>query len=322
MVEIPEEGRGSEETKVEQTGLAARISRVVGAFQDEFAMSLLDEIVRTKAAEIEQRKGQVPLSELITRFSTDQLPVLSDALATPGIHIIAEIKYCSPSFGRFACQEPPETIGEEYVKGGATAISVVTDEPYFAGRLEFLDRIRNLFSGSGRERNRGGEAEAVLEPVPLLRKDFILDRYQLAEARSHGASAALLIVSCLGRARLGELLNRCQDFGIEALVEIHSARELEIALHSGARLLGVNNRNLENFEVDIQTSFEIARLMEGESGYILVAESGISDAVAILELRDAGFSGFLVGTCLMSSSNPGQALRKLVSADPRQELTS
>jgi indole-3-glycerol phosphate synthase len=157
------------------------------------------------------------------------------------------------------------------------------------------------------------EGQDAIESVPLLRKDFILDRYQIAEARLAGASAYLLIVACLERPALNELKEAGREYGLEALVEVHDIYELEVALDAGATLVGVNNRNLRSFEVNVNTSFEIARELERESGLELVAESGISDSSLIAELRDAGFSAFLIGTAFMDSQNPDESLRDLLT---------
>jgi indole-3-glycerol phosphate synthase len=151
--------------------------------------------------------------------------------------------------------------------------------------------------------------------VPLLRKDFIIDRYQIAEAGIAGASAYLLIVACLEKRALEDLQKAGRDYGLESLVEIHDSYELEAAVDSGATMIGVNNRDLRSFEVNVNTSFEIARRMEGESEVELIAESGISNPSLIAELRDAGFSAFLIGTALMDSRNPARRLRQLLGTE-------
>ena len=215
--------------------------------------------------------------------------------------IIAEIKYKSPSHGFFACQRTPEEISGSYSRAGAAALSVLTDQVFFAGSLEYLARVRkHLDQGvAGR-------------PVPLLRKDFILDRYQILEAGNAGASALLLIAAVLPGPRLKELLEATGENGMEALVEVHDPRELEAALESGAGIIGVNNRNLKNFKVDIRTSFDIARRLEGVEGLLLVSESGISEPLQIQELAAAGFEGFLIGSAFMDSEDPGEALAGLL----------
>lgn len=236
-------------------------------------------------------RSRLPLNRLLDQIPEQPPPSFTAAITQPGINIIAEIKYRSPSRGRFACHLPPKELAGIYVENGAAALSVLTEKKYFDGDVEFL---------------RAVEVEA-----PLLRKDFIIDRYQVAEARFYGASAYLLIVSCLSRGELSGLISYGKDFQLDALVEVHDAFELEAALESGARLIGVNNRDLQTFQVDLRTSFEIARRMEKETGCILVAESGISEHSQIVELQDAGFSAFLIGSTLMDSADPGARLRQL-----------
>jgi indole-3-glycerol phosphate synthase len=255
---------------------------------------MLDRIVASKKQELIQTKENVPLEKLLGRIP-EQPPVsLRSALAQPGVNIIAEIKYKSPSRGEFACQLPCLDLAGIYSENGAVALSVLTEKSYFSGDLSFLQEI------------------AKEKPdLPLLRKDFIVDPYQVVEARSSGACAYLLIVSCLSEQQLKSLIHYGQEFQLDALVEVHDPFELEKALKGGARIIGVNNRNLQTFEVDLDTSFDIARRMEGERGHTLISESGIKEHSQIAELQDAGFQGLLVGSILMDSSDPGEKLRQL-----------
>ncbi len=255
---------------------------------------MLDRIVASKKQELIQTKENVPLEKLLGTIP-EQPPVsLRSALAQPGVNIIAEIKYKSPSRGEFACQLPCLDLAGIYSENGAVALSVLTEKTYFSGDLSFLKEI------------------AQEKPdLPLLRKDFIVDSYQVVEARSSGACAYLLIVSCLDEQQLQGLIQYGQEFQLGALVEVHDPFELEKALNAGARIIGVNNRNLQTFEVDLDTSFDIARRMEGEEGHTLVSESGIKEHSQIAELQDAGFQAFLVGSILMDSSDPGEKLRQL-----------
>lgn len=265
---------------------------------------MLKKIVDYKRFELESRRNLVPYFELEKRTKGLRPggSSLSRALVAPGVSIIAEIKYKSPSHGPFSCRMDPELIAEAYLRAGASAISVLTDEHFFSGKLDFLARVRKHLDVIDQE-----------EEIPVLRKDFIFDRYQVLEASLVGASALLLIVAILSPSELRSLLSFSRDKGLEVLVEVHSPRELEIALESGAEIIGVNNRNLETFEVDLRTSFDIARRLEGVKGQVLVAESGISEAVQLSELSDAGFDGFLVGSAFMDSPRPGEALAKLLS---------
>jgi indole-3-glycerol phosphate synthase len=255
---------------------------------------MLDQIVTSKKQELIQTKESVPLEKLLGRIPEEPPVSLKSALAKPGVNIIAEIKYKSPSHGEFACQLPCLDLAGIYSENGAAALSVLTEKSYFSGDLSFLQEI----------------AQEKPE-LALLRKDFIVDPYQVVEARSSGACAYLLIVSCLNEQQLQSLIHNGQEFQLDALVEVHDPFELEKALNGGARIIGVNNRNLQTFEVDLDTSFDIARRMEGEEGYTLISESGIEEHSQIVELQDAGFQAFLVGSILMSSSDPGEKLREL-----------
>ena len=257
-------------------------------------MSVLEEIVASTKQELIQIKERVPLERLLGRIPEEPPVSFISALAQPGVNIIAEIKYKSPSRGEFACQLPCLELAGIYSENGAVALSVLTEKIYFSGDLSFLQEI----------------AEEQPE-LALLRKDFIVDPYQVVEARSSGACAYLLIVSCLSEQQLQSLIHYGQEFQLDALVEVHDPFELEKAINAGAGIIGVNNRNLRTFEVDLDTSFDIARRMEGEGGYTLISESGIEEHSQIAELQDAGFQAFLVGSILMDSSDPGKKLRQL-----------
>ncbi|HSR66382.1 MAG TPA: indole-3-glycerol phosphate synthase TrpC [Acidobacteriota bacterium] len=265
-------------------------------------MHILDQIVARKRAEVDEMLRQKAFAKLLEELPGDLIqsapPSFSRALQEDGINIIAEIKYRSPSHGPFAIQWPPEEVAEAYRKGGAAALSVLTDESFFDGRPEYLQRL-----------------SAQQEHLPLLRKDFIVERYQIVQARIWGASAYLLIAACLTPSELADLVSCSEEYGIDALVEVHDLRELEMALEAGAKVIGVNNRDLKTFQVDLDTSFRVAREMEGEKGRLLVSESGIDEHLQIAELRDAGFSAFLVGSSLMNSEDPAATLRSLRGED-------
>ena len=256
---------------------------------------MLDKILARKKQDLAEARARVPLAELLDADPGPAVPSFEAALTRPQINVIAEIKYRSPSRGAFTCRRPPREIGQLYLDNGAAAISILTEKHFFHGDLQFIRAVRKQVTG-----------------LPLLRKDFIFDAYQLAEARARGASAYLLIVACLAPGELQELIRCGQDYQLDALVEVHDAFELETAVESGARIIGVNNRDLRTFQVDLDTSFKLARLLEGESGFVLVSESGIRERVQLLELRDAGFDAFLVGSLLMDSSDPGAGLRQLL----------
>ncbi len=256
---------------------------------------MLNEIVAHKQRELAERKAREPLDVLRRRLSDGPRASFRESLQQPRINVIAEIKYRSPSRGEFPCQQEPLEIAETYAENGAAAVSVLTDERFFAGSGRFLEQIHEK-----------------LPELPLLRKDFILDPYQVTEAALWGASAFLLIAACLDDGQLVALQAAGADHGLDALVEVHDARELERAVESGARIIGVNNRDLRTFEVDLETSFQVARRLEGESGYLLVSESGIRERVQIEELRDAGFAAFLIGSYFMESDDPGSRLAELL----------
>jgi indole-3-glycerol phosphate synthase len=219
----------------------------------------------------------------------------SRALADGGrVNVIAEFKRASPSKGSIRGDVRAAEVARVYEAGGAAAISVLTEEDYFLGSLEDL-------------------REAVgATRLPVLRKDFVFDEYQIFEAAAAGASAVLLIVAALADEELGRLrLVAEEGLGLDALVEVHTLEELRRASQTGARLVGVNNRNLRTFEVTLETSAELAA--HADAGTLLVSESGINNASDIGRLRGHGFRAFLVGESLMRAERPGEALRELIT---------
>src|SRR5215510_14861725 len=219
--------------------------------------SILDEIVRDKREEVARRRREIPRGELESRCRA-QAPAreVETALRPPpgGVRVIAEVKKASPSRGVLAHDVDPVAVAEQYARHGAAAISVLTDEKYFHGRLEFLTAIRTTVT------------------VPLLRKDFILDEYQLWESRAAGADAVLLIVAILEPALLRDLLFATKDLGLAALVECHTAAELDGALSAGSRIIGINNRDLATFETTIDTTLGLLPLIP--PGPMVISESG------------------------------------------------
>ena len=207
--------------------------------------------------------------------------------------IIAEIKKASPSKGLLVDEFDPLAIARDYQAGGAAALSVLTDEKFFQGSLAFLCAAR------------------AATRLPVLRKDFILDESQIAEAAAHQADAVLLIAAILPARRLRELREYAAQFRMAALFEVHDEGELEVAMASGADIVGVNNRNLGTFEVSLETSLRLAQRIPG--GVVKVSESGIGSAADIRRLRAAGFDAFLVGERLMTAPNRVEALRALTS---------
>jgi indole-3-glycerol phosphate synthase len=210
------------------------------------------------------------------------------------MRVIAEIKRASPSAGPIRPGAVPAEIAREYADSGATAISVLTDERYFDGRLSFLEEVRGAVD------------------LPAMRKDFLIDPYQLLEARAAGADAVLLIVAALDDAVLTEMIAGASGLGMDALVETHSEDEVARALAAGATLIGVNHRNLATFEIDMSLTARIRPQIPDE--VILVAESGIRGPEDVRALGEAGADAVLVGESLMRADSPGAALRSLLEA--------
>ena len=260
-------------------------------------MTILGTILEAKRAEVAAARVAVPLGEL-EEAAIHAGPVrgLRAALARPPgapVRVLAEIKRASPSAGPIRPGADPAAIAAEYAEAGAAAISVLTDREFFAGELAFLARCRERVA------------------IPLLRKDFIIDPYQVAEARAAGADGVLLIVAALSAAQLAELLTVAAVYELDALVEVHTVGEAEVALAAGATLLGVNHRDLKTFQIDMSLTSVVAPLVP--PGVVLVAESGIRTAADVLLLGSVGAHAVLVGEQLMRAASPGQALRELRS---------
>lgn len=259
--------------------------------------TILDEIVAAKRQEVAAARAQVSLREL-ERRAADAPPVRDffAALAKgPPVRLIAEVKKASPSAGLIRPDFDPVAIAETYAAHGAACISVLTDEPYFQGSLDFLKAIR-----------------AAVE-LPLLRKDFIIDPYQVVEARAAGADAVLLIAECLDDAGLGELYAAILEGGMTALVECYEPENLDRIAALGAPLIGVNNRDLRTFQTDLE---HVIRLRpRAPSGCLLVAESGIRSRADVQRLASAGIQAMLVGESLMRQPDLGAAVDCLLRGD-------
>jgi indole-3-glycerol phosphate synthase len=214
---------------------------------------------------------------------------------SPRLKIVAEFKRRSPSAGIIRDDRSAEEVALSYERGGACAISVLTDEANFGGSIADLGAVRSTTN------------------VPILRKDFIIDPIQLYEAAVAGADAVLLIVAALDDAVLGDLREITEDqLGLDALVEVHTSEELRRAVSAGAKIIGVNNRNLKTFQVSLQTSERL--IAEAPRDAIMVTESGLQSAQSLRRLHKLGFDGFLIGETLMRASNPEKALRDLIRA--------
>jgi indole-3-glycerol phosphate synthase len=257
-------------------------------------MSKLREIVEHKRTEVEAAKAAKPVKEL--RAATKDAPEPRDfftALIIPGrVHLIAEVKLASPSQGAIREFKSPAEIAKIYQDHGATCISVLTDERYFQGKLEYLREVRAAVR------------------VPVLRKDFIIDSYQLIEARAAGADAVLLIAECLDDCNLRALHNEAIELGLTPLVEYFEPPNLERVLEAGATLIGINNRNLHTLEVDFQHAMRERTRIPGDC--VAVAESAIKTWDDVKQLAAAEFNAMLVGTSLMSEPDIGQAVDRLL----------
>jgi indole-3-glycerol phosphate synthase len=211
---------------------------------------------------------------------------------TDRCNVIAECKRRSPSRGVLAAEYDPVQIAKAYEAGGAAAISVLTEPTFFDGALAHLEAVRAAVR------------------IPLLRKDFVVDEYQLLEARAAGADAVLLIAAALGQAELQELQLRAWDLGLAALVEVHDDEELTRALEAGARVIGVNNRNLRTLQVDVKASDRLAARMP--KGVVAVSESGLQTRADLERLAAAGYGAFLIGERFMTDPDPAAAIRLLI----------
>jgi indole-3-glycerol phosphate synthase len=258
----------------------------------------LERIVAATRQEVARRREAVPESELeraaAERVQRGDFRAFADALTQPGLSLIAEHKRRSPSAGAIREDLSLEQVVRAYERGGAAALSVLTEGPSFGGSLDDLRAAR------------------ALTTLPLLRKDFIVDRYQLSEALAAGADAVLLIVAALNEPVLAELHDRARELGLAALVEVHDARELDVAVSIGARLVGINNRDLTTLRVETARTFELRPLVP--EGTTVVAESGFSRREQLDELAAAGVDAVLVGEALMRSPDIEASCRALIAS--------
>jgi indole-3-glycerol phosphate synthase len=256
--------------------------------------TILDQIVAAKRAEIERLKAATPEESLRARLAN--APPVRDFFtplaATGPIKLIAEVKKASPSAGVIRADFDPVAIARTFEAHGATCISVLTDEPYFQGRLEYLAQTRAATN------------------IPLLRKDFILDEYQLIEARLAGADAVLLIAECLDDCNLRKLFNAACELDMTPLVELYEPENLQRVFDAGATLIGVNNRNLHTFQVDLAHTIELRNRVPDECA--LVAESGIKTRADVERLQAAGIDAILVGESLTREPDIGAAVDRLL----------
>jgi len=256
--------------------------------------NLLEKIIAYKHNEVDELK--VHASESIQKIMKEGRPlerVFEKALKSPGLSVIAEIKRRSPSAGSIGEIASPSDLAGLYAEGGAVAISVLTDKPSFGGTIEDLKAVRKTC------------------PLPILRKDFTIDPIQIAEAAEAGASAVLIIVAAVGD-KTRELVAEAERMGMEAFVEVTNEEELKIALHAGARLIGVNNRDLKTFKVNTETALKLKELMPTE--IVAVAASGMKNTDDTKKVREAGYDAVLIGQTLVEAEDPRALITKIRGA--------
>lgn len=259
-------------------------------------MTILDEIIERKKIEVREAKARVSLQELEAMPDFGRTCYsLKEAFQSPGRNgIIAEFKRASPSKGVINPHSEIQSVVKAYEDAGVSAISVLTDAEFFKGSLEDLRAARAAVK------------------IPLLRKDFMIDNYQIAEAKAYGADIILLIAAALEPPRLAEMAVYAKSLGLNVLLEVHTLEELKPNCLDEVDAIGVNNRNLKDFSVSMERSLKLADAIPNR--YIKVSESGISRPESIRELRDAGFSGFLIGENFMSATDPASSIQNFVKA--------
>ncbi len=261
---------------------------------------ILDEIMAYHREQLPKIMREVPLADL-RAFANVTAPALDfyTALKKPGVSLIAECKKASPSKGLMVRNYDPVELAKTYAKAGASAISVLTDARHFQGSLEHLRDVKEAIS-------------SLKSPIPVLRKDFIFDPYQVYEARVAGADAVLLITAVLSDTELHDLLQLTHKLGMNALIEVHTQAELERVLPLQPRIIGVNNRNLQTFEVDFANTARLRALIP--DGIVAVAESGLKTAHDVTQMREIGVDAILVGETLVTSSDIARMVRRFVNA--------
>lgn len=256
-------------------------------------MMFLERILQAKAREVMAKKAKIPFAELARGLTDIPAPrPFRPSLTGEGIKLIAEIKRASPSKGILCPDFQPLKLARIYEASEAAALSVLTEEKFFQGSLAYLTLIKK-----GTQR------------LPVLLKDFIIDPYQILEARVCGADAVLLICAALSRAQLATYIKEAMALGMDALVEVHNQAELADALAAGAEIIGINNRDLTTFQVDLETTFRLLEAIPKDK--IVVAESGIKDRRQLQRLAQAGVNAALIGEALVTAADPGAKLREL-----------
>ncbi len=257
-------------------------------------MNILDKIIATKKADLANQKKVISIYELekypLSNRKCNSLK--TNLLKRNSSGIIAEFKQKSPSKGEINFSVKVEEVTKGYVDAGAAGLSVLTDFEYFGGTMANLVIARK-----------------TNPDIPILRKDFIIDEYQIVEAKAYGADVILLIAACLEKEQAKHLAKKAKNLGMEVLMEIHNEKELEI-VNEFVDIVGVNNRNLKTFKVDVETSVNLSKLIPYQ--FVKISESGLSGAETIRYLRENGFKGFLIGETFMKTDNPGEACKRLI----------
>jgi indole-3-glycerol phosphate synthase len=257
-------------------------------------MNILDKIIETKKVEVANQKKVVSTSQLVKYPAYERTcnSLKANLLIEGSSGIIAEFKQKSPSKGEINFGVKVEDVTKAYVEAGVSCLSVLTDYEYFGGNLANLAKARET------------------NPyIPILRKDFMIDSYQIIEAKAYGADVILLIAACLEKEQALELAKKAKELGLDVLMEIHNAEELEI-VNDYVDIVGVNNRNLKTFEVSLETSVELSKLIPEK--FVKISESGLTGVSEINYLKENGFKGFLIGETFMKTDNPGAACKKLI----------
>lgn len=255
-------------------------------------MNILNEIVKNKKYEVEQRKKIHQIDFFINNFPKNSRNFKEAIRRRNKINLIAEIKYKSPSYGIIRQDLDHKEIAKIYEKNGVSALSILTDKKYFGGKIEYIEDTKNVVS------------------IPILMKDFIIDEYQIYEAKYVGANCLLLIVNIL-KNQLKNFLDIAKNIKIDSLVEVHNQEEIKIALDADAEIIGINNRNLETFEINLNTTLELVKYIP--TGKIKISESGIKTKDDILLLQDTEIDAVLVGESLMRSKNISEKIVELLN---------
>lgn len=259
-------------------------------------MNILENIAAKTKTRVEAEKEVLSVSEiqkiLEEKFSNNSESTFLEYFSDNDLNIISEIKLASPSLGDISNLNPVD-VAEMYLNNGAKALSVLTEPFYFKGNIDYISQIKDQFSQS-----------------KLLMKDFVVNEYQIYKAKAFGANAILLITALLNKKQLIDYQEICKNLGLSTLVEVHDEDEMKIALDTGAKLIGVNNRNLKDLSITLKTSEELVSLVNSE--ITLISESGLKTHDDLTHLKQLGYKGFLIGTSFMKTDNPGQALAEIL----------